>query len=420
MRFLEARNGDHLMVPFQCELCHFRNIFGREPEIHNLKDKEFFVFARRANLDSFWSREPPTVRNNLKELVRMRKTEERFGFPCTTPPLGPFPVEDILGMKAAVAILDRSLDKGSYGPHVQWATFRKLMSGVTNTSQAGVGGMGNSVGAYERNKMWISTSISHQFWFTRFMAGIHKRVGEVKRQDEAFTIDIILQIKLLLELEWSRFAPTEMRERKRVAELGVWFIVGFCCGMRGEEMLLIELAGTRNSMEYMTELDGYFKVAISGRTKGNQISGAKFSFPCVNITQGTGLNPGTWMKRLVEIRDVEGHKNGRLFYRGITPAKLSQYEPDFFDILYQVQAMSDHISNQVDVADLYGIMRSGRRGATAHARNMKVSKDVIEAVHRWRREAFGGGGVAIRLDLIDVYTSLDALAPTLLDYSKAF
>ncbi len=31
-RFVEARNGDHLMVPFQCELCHFRNVYGREPE----------------------------------------------------------------------------------------------------------------------------------------------------------------------------------------------------------------------------------------------------------------------------------------------------------------------------------------------------------------------------------------------------
>ena len=40
-RFLEARNGDHLMVPFQCELCHFRNVYEREPEPHNFKDKEF-------------------------------------------------------------------------------------------------------------------------------------------------------------------------------------------------------------------------------------------------------------------------------------------------------------------------------------------------------------------------------------------
>ena len=26
-RFNKARPGDHLMTPFQCELCHFRNIF---------------------------------------------------------------------------------------------------------------------------------------------------------------------------------------------------------------------------------------------------------------------------------------------------------------------------------------------------------------------------------------------------------
>ena len=417
-RFVQARNGDHLMVPFQCELCHFRNVYGREPEALNLKDKEFFVFVRRANLDAFWSRELPTVRNNLKELNRMRMTEERFGFSCTTPPLGPFPVNDDLGMKAAISILDRSLDKGTYGPNVQWATFRKLMSGVTNTSQASVRGLGDSVGAYERQKMWISSVVSHQFWFSRFMVGIHKRVGEVKRQDEAFTIDVLKQIQLILELDWTRGTDTE--GKKRVAELGVWFIVGFCCGMRGEEMLLLELAGTRNSLEGMLEGQGYFKVVLSGRTKGNQISGSKFSLPCVNITSGTGLEPGVWMRRLIDIRSEESDNSGRIFFRGVTPTKLSQYEADFYDILFRVQAGSDAIGNQVDIADTYGIMRSSRRGATAHARNMKVGKDVIEAVHRWRREAFGGAGVSIRLDLIDVYTSLDALSPTLLEYSNAF
>jgi hypothetical protein len=30
-RFGEARPGDHLFCPFQCELCHFRNIQGRSP-----------------------------------------------------------------------------------------------------------------------------------------------------------------------------------------------------------------------------------------------------------------------------------------------------------------------------------------------------------------------------------------------------
>jgi hypothetical protein len=30
-RFLEARAGDHLMTPFQCGTCHFRNVMGRNP-----------------------------------------------------------------------------------------------------------------------------------------------------------------------------------------------------------------------------------------------------------------------------------------------------------------------------------------------------------------------------------------------------
>ena len=32
LRFKQARNGDNLMCPFQCDLCHFRNIQFRDPE----------------------------------------------------------------------------------------------------------------------------------------------------------------------------------------------------------------------------------------------------------------------------------------------------------------------------------------------------------------------------------------------------
>ena len=89
-------------------------------------------------------------------------------------------------------------------------------------------------------------------------------------------------------------------------------------------------------------------------------------------------------------------------------------------MLYKVQANTDAISNQVEVADYFGILRSSRRGATVHAQNRKVQNEVIKAVHRRRREALDGGSGSIRLDLIDVYTPLDAIAPTLLEYSNAF
>ena len=147
-RFVEARAGDHLMTQFQCELCHFRNIMGRNPlvEIHD-GDRELMADFRRANLDAFWSREPTTVRANLSESLRGEKYGERTGMPSVTPEMGPFPLDDTLGMKAAVAVLDRSLDPGLYAEHVQWDTFRKARSCITNISQAGVSGLGDAVGA---------------------------------------------------------------------------------------------------------------------------------------------------------------------------------------------------------------------------------------------------------------------------------
>jgi hypothetical protein len=69
VRFKCARAGDHLMIPFQCELCHFRNILQREPDFTCLQDIEILDMARRANIDAFWSRETSTVASNLRELI---------------------------------------------------------------------------------------------------------------------------------------------------------------------------------------------------------------------------------------------------------------------------------------------------------------------------------------------------------------
>ena len=51
-RHLVARNGDHLMIPFQCELCHFRNLKGCDPR--NVKEDILLIRTiRRANVDAF-------------------------------------------------------------------------------------------------------------------------------------------------------------------------------------------------------------------------------------------------------------------------------------------------------------------------------------------------------------------------------
>jgi hypothetical protein len=62
-----------------------------------------------------------------------------------------------------------------------------------------------------------------------------------------------------------------LEQQKYVAEMGmVWFVVGFCSGLQGEYMILIEQASTVNSLSHLKDAEPWFKVVVSGPTKGNQ------------------------------------------------------------------------------------------------------------------------------------------------------
>ena len=52
---------DHLMAHFQCDICHFSNIYVRDPMSHRLEDYRFLCAIHRATLHSLWIRRPGTV-----------------------------------------------------------------------------------------------------------------------------------------------------------------------------------------------------------------------------------------------------------------------------------------------------------------------------------------------------------------------
>jgi hypothetical protein len=141
-----------------------------------------------------------------------------------------------------------------------------------------VSGLSDLVGGYEKSKMWISGVVTHSFWFTRFMEGLHKQVGIVRHKDEPITIEVLHALDRILEEEWRQARLPSLK--RQVAEMGTWFIVGFCSGLRGKEMLLIELAGTAQDLVFLKDdTCPHFILVVSGRTKGNQLSGAKFGVP---------------------------------------------------------------------------------------------------------------------------------------------
>jgi hypothetical protein len=136
--------------------------------------------------------------------------------------MGPFPLDDHMGMAVACAILDRSLRPGRNDVFVQYDTVRKTRSMMTNIAQATAGGLGDVIGSCEKTRVWISDVPTHSFWFTRFMTGFHRRIGDLKKQDKAISIDVVLEADKILETEWRKLDDwkNNLLAAKRIAEMG--------------------------------------------------------------------------------------------------------------------------------------------------------------------------------------------------------
>ena len=110
---LYARDGDHFLVPFQCDICHFKNLINRDPG-QTVEDIKLIVTIRRANLDDFWVREPDKVAVTRRKGVRIGKFGNIVGLTKLFPAMEPLPLEDTVGIGIVVYMLQRSLDKEKY------------------------------------------------------------------------------------------------------------------------------------------------------------------------------------------------------------------------------------------------------------------------------------------------------------------
>jgi len=246
-RFMVARRGDHLFTSFQCDLCHFRNIKKRSPRSDTPQDALLMKCIRRASLDAFWSRETGTVQGNAREIKVMRRKLNLLGcgLDDALPAMGPFEVEDSVGMLVACAMLMRTLDPGRNEETVQYGTASKMRGAYSNWWHASVRGTGRTVGQQGTSKMMITDCPMNTDWFGRFMKGMHRRIGDKPLPDLAVSIEVMVCLMDRLEKEWER-ARSE-KERRMVLFLALFLSVGYCGGLSGEEVPLMDIAGTRDN-----------------------------------------------------------------------------------------------------------------------------------------------------------------------------
>ena len=215
-RYAEARDGDNLLVCFECDHCVFAKITGRvfaEPQ--KVDDVYLMSCIRRVILDAFWSRARSTVSSNtrlFREMISMSKT---LGFEPPYEAPGPLPGFDHCGYKVAIVMVAKSTKPGRHSnSHVQWDTIRKFRSTIPNQSRTSSAAnfpswlMTDYKGTgYDR----LTSESCGSMWFHRFSVGCRKRMGQDWRPNRA--ISNPLMIKFLAVVESRIRTGADLNER---------------------------------------------------------------------------------------------------------------------------------------------------------------------------------------------------------------
>ena len=418
LRYRIGRSGDHLITPFQCGICHFRNIQKRDPIADDPCDRLLMKNIRRATMDALWSREPATVYANMREVKKLASAAEAMGLGHDLlPRFGPNIVKDIDGVRVACMMLERSRGKGKHAATVQFGTARKSRSAYSNLFGASVDRSSLTSMSNGQKKMIVTSCETSGVWFEKFALGCHKRMGDVVKPDQALSMD---ELHLLIAFFEKEFGDAlTLKRRTSVLLSALFVIIGFMGGLRGEEVVMFSYEGLR---KYVVEAlehpeHPHVPVTLLGRFKGE--TGDRYHIMPIALVSKSGVTPVIWIVRLLELYEQLGIQKGWVFRtKKGDQAKQSDYEGIFFEGLRRIQEdRPDLIGADVNVEEDYALSRSLRRTSTTQARNEQISDKIVEENNRWRKAERAKGrmpSLPMRLAYADVKLSLK----TRLEYSS--
>jgi hypothetical protein len=70
----------------------------------------------------------------------------------------------------------------------------------------------------------LTTAPTDTEWFGRFMTGLRARIGEIRRQDAAISIALMIELQSRLEARWLELNEEhDWQEKRKAAENGAFF-----------------------------------------------------------------------------------------------------------------------------------------------------------------------------------------------------
>ena len=428
-RYKVGIDGSHLMTPFQCDLCVFRNLYGRNPR-QVLADQENLVVIRRMNLDSIWSREPSTISNNVNSLNRLISTCVGSGFDPQLPKLGPFPLADESGFCVAFSMLIHSRRAGRHTKlYTQFDTIRKQRSAFSNLyfSSAESEKHGTVLAAGDRNNGQITKCPTHSFWFNRWAKGCQTRMGFILKQDKAISIEVMLSLITSFKLGIVESEP-DTWYRQRLCMGLAYSVISFCGSLRGNEGMIVDLQTLKNNLKNGDFIDDgsrktscppHIIIPLRGRFKGE--AGERcHMMPLANVTS-SGINIRGIITVLVAARKEMKSSTSPWAFVDKEGRKLSFGEMNDIVLERLEEVKAQDIENLLgledfDIREDFSINRSFRRGSETHAQNQKVPETAINAQNRWKKIEAAKGRKA-KFSMIENYADIVQLIPTMIRYS---
>ena len=420
-RFLFGRAGDHFMLGFQCDLCHFRNVQRRDPSVESGADTALLRNIRRANLDALWSREPTTVKQNRYQLEQFLKKGAVLGLTgdAVFAPFGPLPLLDKDGMAAACCLLERSLDTGRNESRIQYDTVRKMRGSLHNQWRASIHSSSSSVAVRGKGKLTTSNSPSDALWFERFMQGMHKRMGDYNLPDLAVSIEVMLKLQDFMEADFIELERSGM-DTSKILFPATFAILSYVGGLRGEETPLVDLEESLKNFESGTLHPKHPHVSMALRGRFKTETGELVHHKPLACVTASGLRVEVWFGRMLSWHTSRGHHTGPAF----RDSRGKRVSPSFYaqavmDVLARVQKHHpDLIAEKINVSEEFGLGRSFRRGATSRARDAGLSEQTITLNNRWSTVESGKGRKP-GFGMASHYTDVRLVLGPLLEFSKA-
>jgi hypothetical protein len=400
LAFHYARDGEHLMVSFECDHCVFSKIRrGERPNLSYEPDKLLMACIRRVILDSFWSRASRTVSSNRQVINRRLALYE----------------------VACQVVLDSRGRCLYHDDHKQFDTVRVFRTAYHNQAACSVMNsgsilsLGNEKGEYQRFAREATASV----WYQRFSQGCKKRMGQDWRPNRALSNELVHRLLAVCKERYKSSDTFDTSADWVIA--GSYFATGYVCSLRGPEGLLVDLEELPG-MIIQTNPDEIV-IFLLGKVKG-ETNARHHKLFSVAVTS-SGIDIKNWYQRSLVVHHHYGRTTGpamcdskglQLLTRDLNLkfwealGEVWQQEPELF---------GPDIKTFADIELIYNVFRSLRRGSDSRAIEQGLSESVINTVNRWHLVEKSGGARPVHRSMNQYYADANLLKAVHLEYTAS-